>query len=327
MMMILGIDIAKEKFDVALYQDKHRRATGQFTNNLAGFKKLRQWLKNQAAEPVWACLEATGRYGDALAADLHQAGHQVSIVNPARVKKYADSQLRRNKTDQVAAQTIADFCRTQEPRLWTPPAPEQRALQEMVRRLNALTKEQTRERNRAQAGLTTVVVQESIAAHLEFLGTQIAQLEQQIQSHIDQYPALHRDRELLTSIKGIGAKTAAIILGELPDMANFAHVGQVVAYAGLSPSQHTSGSSVHKRSKLSKTGNQRLKTALYFPALSALRFNPLIKALAQRLAKKGKEKMVIVGAAMRKLLQLAYGVLKSRQPFDPDYGSKMSTAI
>lgn len=325
--MILGIDIAKEKFDVALYKDKQRISTGQFANNPAGFKKLSQWLKNKSTGQVWACMEATGRYGDALALYLHQTGHQVSMVNPARIKKYAESQLQRNKTDKLDAQVIADFCRTQEPRLWTPPAPEKRELQEMVRRLSALTKEQTRERNRLKSGIESEVVKGSIAVNLEFLDAQIAQLEKQIQSHIDQHPDLKRDRELLISIQGIGPKTAAIILGELPDVENFDHSGQAVAYTGLSPRHHDSGSSVHKRSKLTKTGNQNLKTALYFPALSAIRHNPIVKALALRLEEKGKEKMVIVGAAMRKLIQLAYGVLKSGQPFDPNYAIKMQETI
>ncbi len=325
--MILGIDIAKEKFDIALYKDKQRIAAGQFANSPAGFKKLRKWLNNKSTGQVWACMEATGRYGDALAMYLYQADHQVSMVNPARIKKYAESKLQRNKTDKLDAKVIADFCRTQEPSLWRPPTPEKRELQEMVRRLSALIKEQTRERNRLKSGIESEVVKSSIAANLEFLDAQIAQFEEQIQSHIDQYPDLKRDRELLTSIKGIGPKTAAIILGELPDVDNFDYSGQAVAYVGLSPQQHLSGSSVRKRSKLTKTGNQNIKTALYFPALSAIQHNPIVKALAWRLEEKDKEKMVIVGAAMRKLLQLAYGVLKSGQPFDPHYATKIQAAI
>lgn len=325
--MILGIDIAKEKFDVALYQDKEQVAAGQFDNSRAGFKKMSKWLNNKKVEQVWACMEATGRYGDALAMYLHKAGHQVSMVNPARTKKYAESQLQRNKTDKVDAKIIADFCRTQEPRLWCPPAPEKRELQEMVRRLSALIAERTRESNRLKSGIESKAVKVSIKANLEFLAAQIARLEEQIQSHIDQYPDLVRDRELLTSIKGIGAKTAAIILGELPDVDNFEHSGQVVAYAGLSPQQHISGSSVHKRSKLTHIGNINLKTSFYFPALSAMQHNPIVKALVRRLEEKNKVKMVIVGAAMRKLLQLAYGVLKSGLPFDPNYATKTQAAI
>ena len=121
-------------------------------------------------------------------------------------------------------------------------------------------------------------------------------------------------------------RTSFRILGELPDVARFDNVGQVVAYASLSPQQHTSGSSVRKRTKLTKTGNQNIKTALFFPALSAIRYNPIVKALATRLESQGKEKMVIVGAAMRKLLQLIYGILKSGQPFDPNYSANIKDA-
>lgn len=324
--MILGIDIAKNKFDVALFQGKRRVARGQFTNNAAGFKKLNRWLKSQTPDPVWACMEATGRYGDALAAYLHQQECSVSMVNPARIKKYAESQLQRNKTDKLDAEIIADFCRTQEPRLWTPPAPEKQQLKEMARRLNTLIKEQTREKNRLSAGPQSAVVRDSLAASLTFLATQITTLEAQLQAHIQQHAALKRNQALLVSIKGIGAKTAAIILGELPEIAKFTNSGQVVAYAGLNPRQHTSGSSVHKRSRLTKIGNSRLKTALYLPALSAIQHNPIVQALALRLEKRGKTGMTIVGAAMRKLLQLAYGVLKSGQPFDPHYVTKMPAA-
>jgi len=319
MMMILGIDVAKDKVEVALFNDKQFIASGEFTNTAAGFKKLSQWLTNKEAKAVWACMEATGRYGDALATYLHEQKHNVSVVNPARIKKYAESQLKRNKTDKLDAKTIADFCRTQEPALWTPPAPEKRALQEMVRRLHALIVARTRERNRLKAGLESAVVKTSVTESLEFLTSQIAHLTEQIQAHINQYPALKAAQHLLTSIKGIGDKTAFIIMGELPDVTRFANSGQVTAYAGLSPQQHTSGTSVRKKTRLTKTGNQALKTALYFPALSALQHNPLVKALAARLQERGKEKMVIVGAAMRKLLQLVYGVLKSGQPFDPEY--------
>ncbi len=325
--MILGIDVAKDTFDVALYENGTVIASGQFTNKPAGYKKLTTWLNKKTSQPVWACLEATGRYGDGLALYLHEQGHQVSLVNPARTKKYAESKLQRNKNDKIDARTIADFCETQKPALWIPPAPEKRELQELVRRREALVKQRTQEKNRVQSGLQSDYVMASHKLSLEFFNQQIKALDKQIKDHINQYPELKKERDLLISIDGIGDKTAALILAELPDIANFNNSGQVVAYAGLSPQEHTSGSSVHKQTRLTKTGNQRLKTTMFFPALTALKHNPIIINLAQRLEKAGKAKMVIVGAAMRKLMQLAYGVLKSGQPFDPNYASKSQAAI
>jgi len=319
--MILGIDVSKDKVDVALFDGKQAMGSGTFTNTVAGFKKLSKWLNNKKADQVWVCLEATGRYGENLAEYFFKAGHPVSVVNPARIRKYAESQLRRNKNDQLDAVVLAHFCRTQEPPLWTPPTPQKRDLQEMSRRLDALLEQRTRETNRLKSGQDCEVVLKSLYDSLAFVDQQIAKLESRIQDHIDQHPDLKQDFDLLKSITGIGAKTASKLMAELPDISRFDHVGQVVAYAGLSPQQHTSGASVHKKSRLTKIGKQSLKTAMYFPALSAIRFNPIVKALAARLEGRAKDKMVIVGAAMRKLLQIVYGVLKSGKPFDPNYAN------
>ena len=317
--MVLGIDIAKHKFDIALVSDGQVIARGQFSNNRSGFKRFFTWLTNREVARVWACLEATGRYGEPLALALHEQGHQVSIVNPAQIKRYAESKLQRNKTDQMDAALIGDFCDTQKPDLWTPLSRERRWLQEMVRRLNSLIVERTRELNRRQAGFESPVVLDSIEANIHFLSTQIAHLEQQIQAHIDQDPALSQEQQLLVSIVGIGPRSAARILGELVHAADFKQADQVVAYAGLSVKHQESGHSVKRKPKLSKVGNAHLRTALYFPAISAIRFNPIIKALAERLRSKGKLPMEIIGAAMRKLLRLVFGVLKTRLPFDPEF--------
>jgi len=316
---VLGIDIAKEKFDVALSSSGQVVAKGQFTNSQPGIKALCTWLKKHGVNSVWACLEATGRYGDKLALTLHENGHQVSVVNPAQIKRYAESKLRRNKTDRLDAVLIGDYCETQKPNLWTPPPLGKRQLQEMVRRLNSLIVERTREQNRQQSGFESQIVLASIECHLDFLKSHIDALENEIQVHINQHPTLKEDHGLLNSIKGIGPHTAARILGELPDIAYFKSADAVVAYAGLSVQHADSGSSVKKKPKLSKIGNAHLRTALYFPAISAIRYNPIIMALAERLRAKGKVPMEIIGAAMRKLLRLAYGVLKTRQFFDPNF--------
>lgn len=315
---ILGVDISKRKFDVALVKEG-QWASATFSNDRQGFHKLRRWLKKRKVKNVWACLEATGRYGEELVQALYENGHQVSIVNPVQIKKYAESRLQRNKTDKLDAKLIADYCLRQEPPLWTPLPIEQLELKAMVRRLEALLADRTRELNRLQAGQYPPVVIDSIKSHLSFLDDQIAQLESQINDHIDEHPDLHQNKELLTSIPGIGDKTAARLLGELPDLDGFRSSSQLVAYAGLSPHQHHSGSSVHRPGRLTYIGKRSIRNILFFPALVAQRHNPIIRAQKQRLQQRGKKKMVMVGAAMRKLLQLVYGVLKSRKPFDPNY--------
>lgn len=318
---ILGIDIAKATFEVALLVDG-QWASGSFDNNLKGFERLSRWLRKRKVKQARVCMEASGSYGDSLALYLHEAGHLVSVVNPARIKKYGESKLRRNKTDKLDARLIADFCLTQKPPQWTPPPEEKRELQALTRRLDTLIADRTREMNRQQSGLTSATVQASIAAHLAFLNQQIADLEQQIQDHIDQHPSLREKQDLLTSIPGIGDKTAATLLGELPPVDRFDSADQVVAFAGLCPSHHISGTSVRKRSRMTRTGKRSLKAVLFFPALAARRFNPIIQELVLRLEERGKPKMVIIGAVMRKLIRLVYGVLKTGQPFDPNFAVK-----
>ena len=314
----LGIDIAKATFDVALLQEGHYR-TATFNNDPTGFAKLRRWLKKGGFSQLVVGMEATSRYGEALALFLHEQGHRVSLINPARIKAYADSQLRRNKTDKEDAKTIADFCRSQPLEWWTPPSAAQRELQAMVRHLEALQAARTQERNRLEAGVPSAVVVQTIQAHIAFLESQIAELEACISEHIDRHPDLKEKRELLTSIPGLGKLSAAKFLAEVPDVSRFDSAAQLAAFAGLTPRQRQSGSSVRGAAHLSKTGNKRLRTLFYMPALCALRFNPLIQPLAQRLRERGKGRMTIVGAAMRKLLHLAYGVLKHKRPFDPHY--------
>lgn len=318
--MTLGIDISKDKLDVALYEyeaDRYREAN--FSNDREGFQRLSKWLKKRKAKAVPVCIEATGRYGDGVAGYLYERGHQLSVVNPARIKAYGASQLKRNKTDGEDAKTIAHFCATQKPDLWTPPSAAIQELQALSRRIASLKADRTRELNRQQSGVTVIVVLEAIEAHIAFLDEQIALIEQRMHALIEQDPDLCQKRDLLVSIPGIGELTAANFIAEVPDVSRFESAQQLAAYAGLTPRQHRSGSSVHRPSYLAKTGNARFRTTFYMPALSAMRHNPLIKALVIRLTDRGKNRMTIVGAAMRKLVHLAFGVLKHKQPFDPAY--------
>ncbi len=247
----------------------------------------------------------------------------MSVVNPARIKAYAASQLPRNKTDKLDAALMADFGRTQSPPLWTPPDPAWRELRTLVRHLEDLESDRQREANRLHAVQHSAATSPTVSAHLQqqldLLPKQVEQVKAQIHNHIDQHPELKRQRDLLVSVKGIGELTAAKLLAEFQNIGAFSDVRQLVAYAGLNPRQRQSGSSVRGQSHISKTGAASIRAALYMPAVCAHRHNPLLRAYAERLTQHGLCKMEVVVAVMRKLLHLVDGILKSGQPFDPHY--------
>lgn len=320
MTAILGIDVAQATLAVALWREEQALEQAEFANTRAGFNQLHHFLKKRRAVPVQACMEATGRYGENLAEFLVERGHQVSVVNPARIKKYAESQLQRNKTDRLDAEVIADFCRTQQPPRWSPPSPAQRELQTLVRHLANLETDRQRQRNRQHAlqhaAHPSSTVLDHLQQHINFLTDQIEQVQRAIQEQIDRHPDLKHQRDLLDTIQGIGPLTAAKLLGEYGDMSQFSDVRQVVAFAGLNPRQHQSGSSVRGHPSISKMGRASIRAALYMPAVVAKRANPRLAAWADRLAARGLSQMEIIVAVMRKLLHFAFGVLKSQQPFD-----------
>jgi transposase len=322
----LGLDLAKLKFNACLVRADGKLRHKVFANTAEGFAQLSEWLAGQGAERVHACMEATGTYGEALATYLHEAGHAVSRVNPAAVKAYAQSHLSRTKNDRVDAALIAGFCAERRPPAWEPPAPELRELQALVRRLDSLVEMRTMEENRLSSGIPVAAVRASVEELLAHLAEQIKKTEALIRSHIDHHPGLRRQRELLDSIPGIGETTAAALLAEVPDIKQYASARQVAAFAGLVPRERQSGSSVRGRVRLSKVGNSRLRKALYFPAVTALRCSPFFQAWAEGLRQRGKSKMAVIGAAMRKLVHLAYGVLKTGRPFDPEWAQKQKTA-
>ncbi len=312
----LGIDIAKATFEVDLLMNERHIHRG-FKNTAEGHAKLATWLKQQKADKVHACMEATGRYGESLALFLFQQGHVVSIANPTAIHHYGLSKLARNKTDRQDAYVIACYCASERPRAWSPPAPEVLKLQQLVTYLDTLKVERARQYNRRAAEPPLPEIQQSIQQQITLLDEQIHQFEKAIRDHIGNNPALRQRRDLLESIPGIGEVTASHLIAI--NLQNFDSARAAAAYAGVSPSIHESGSSVHRKSRLCKIGNTNLRRVLYMPSMAAIRFNPLIKALTGRLIKRHKCDMVCIGAAMHKLLCLAYGVLKSGIPFDPKY--------
>jgi len=314
---VVGIDVAKAKLAVVLGMATGKRLHKSIANTAAGHQELLRWLTRHAPGALAVGLEATGGYQEAVALALHDAGHRVSVLNPAAVEAFGRSQLRRAKTDPTDADLIADFMRAHAPAPWQPAPPETRQLQALVRRLDALLEMQVQERNRLE--LAAAIVRPSIQKSVKQLTAQIVTIRRQIRTHIDQFPTLRAQRELIVSIPGLGEATAAIVLGELQNFARFTSARQLAAFTGLVPAIRRSGTSVRGRGPLSKLGSARLRRALYLPALAALRCNPPLQAFAARLRAAGKLKMVIIAAVMRKLIHQVYGVLHSQRPFDPHH--------
>ena len=314
---ILGIDVSKHTLQVALLIPECKPKQKCFDNRADGHQKLSKWLIQQTDHPVHACLESTSTYGEAVAEALIEAGHIVSIVNPSRIKGFATSELSRTKTDKVDAALIARFCLALKPSPWCPASIEIRQLQALVRRMDAIKRMMVQERNRLETAPHQMVA--LIQDHLTYLKKQVKMIQKLIRLHLKQYPKLARQKELLTSIPGIGETTAAIILAEMQDWKRFNSAKQFAAYIGLTPSECSSGSSVRGRPHLSRIGSNRLRKAFYLPAVVAKNHNPVIMKFCDRLLNRGKNTMQVIGAAMRKLAHLAYGVLKSNKPFDPNY--------
>jgi transposase len=309
---ILGIDVAKSKLDVELMTGE-KGLKKKFDNNIKGFKLLQGWLTSLHIEHVHACLEATGPYGEAVAEFLYERGHRVSVVNPFRIKSFAKSSLKRNKTDTVDAHTIAAFCRAMDPAPWQPLPPEIKQLQAFTRRLEALERMLLMETNRKD--VAPAETRPSIDRMIKSLKNEIDNVQRLIKDHINSNPGLKQKSKLLRSIPGIGEKTARLLLGEI-EFRQFTSGRAVAAHAGVTPGRFQSGTSIDW-TKLSKIGSGRLRKGLYFPAITALKYNEVIKQFAKRLDQNGKTPMQIVCAAMRKLLHIAYGVIKQNRPFDP----------
>ncbi|MCW0378246.1 hypothetical protein NB697_001092 [Xanthomonas sacchari] len=317
---VIGIDVAKRSFDVAieLTNGKHR-TKAKLSNDAKGFQALQAWLQTHAQPDSWIAMEATGTYHQALAEFLHARGYRVCVLNPAQTAAYARSQLSRVKTDRSDAKLIASYAlrHREQLRRWSPDPPALKQLKALVRRRQDLQQMLQMERNRLD--VAPAQVKDSIQVHLADLQHHIAQIEQAINDHIDQDPTLRGQRELLVSIQGIADTSAALMLAELGDVRRFADASAVTAFAGLNPCLQESGER-KGRVCISRTGSPRLRAGLFMPALVAMTHNPIIRALKRRLSERGKTGKQIVCAAMRKLLHLAYGVLKSGTAFDPKRG-------
>jgi transposase len=324
---IVGIDVSKETLDANCVRGQRKQAK-IFANSPDGWKLVLSWLKAMNCKQAHVCMEATGRHSLGVALALYDAGHVVSVVNPAQIREIARTKLGRNKTDKVDAALIRDYAALFNPAPWTPPSPAMRRLCELQTVRAGIIGSRTEWKNRLGSGLGDSTATGLAAMTIEHFTHQLEAIDRAIGETIDQDAALGGRRDLLLSVSGVGETLAGLLLVEMPQLEVLRRSGEMVAYAGLNPSHHRSGSSIDplarvlaRPTRISKIGNATLRSSLYMPALSAMRFNPAVAALVARLKEAGrlKPKQIVV-AAMRKLLVICFGVLKTGKPFDPAIG-------
>jgi transposase len=325
---VVGIDIAARTLAVAVaHSDAPPAPAVTLANDAAGWRELIAVLVAQGSAPATTLvvMEATGAYWQGLAMALHTAGWGVSVVPPASVRDHARSRLLRAKTDALDAALLVDYARRQQPARWSPPPPEIDALQLLLRQRDDLVAMRTQTRNRqhalAQLPRVPVEAQQPLVALAQVLGEQIAALDTAIKQRAAATVTLATEMARLQTITGVGMLTAAVVLTETRPLRGNATPRQVVAFAGLDPSVKESGTSVRGARQMSKTGNARLRRAVYMAALAASRYNPPLRTFYQRLRARGKKPRVALVAVARKLLALMVTLLIHERDFDPDWAT------
>lgn len=317
----IGIDVAKRKLDCVILRNGKCKSK-VFPNHADGFQAVHQWLLAHeiSANQAHLCMEATGPYSEQVALALVGLGWTISVVNPARIKGFAQSELARNKTDKSDAALLARFCMALQPGIWVPPSPAYRQLRALVERLQALKDMHQQEMNRLEAHQASgeVLVIGHVQQHINWLNTQITQLERDIDDHINGHPELKQDADLMATIPGLGQITIAKVLAYAGDVRRFNNGKALAAYVGITPKQQESGSSVKGRTMIARTGHAALRKALYMPGMVALRHNPALQVFGERMRSNGLAPKAVIGAVMRKLVHLIYGVVKSGKPFDAE---------
>jgi transposase len=325
----VGIDVSKSKFNASYLADSQSRGQhGEFTSDASGHAKFLAWLERVGAGcALHLCMEETGCYGQALAAFLHEAGHHVSIVNAALIKNYGRSLNVRTKNDVVDARLIAQYTLERIPKRWIPLATQHQALRSAARRRDQINDLIIKEKNHLEA-CQSPEMSELISRHIEHLQTCKAELDKLMARLVTEDPQLARNAQLLMTIPGIGKITAINLLAELPPLDGFTSARQLCAYAGLTPRENTSGSSLRGQPRLCKQGRGVLRRIMFMPALSLMgsKSGPL-RTFADRLLNKEKKPACVVGALMRKLTALVFAILRSGKPFDPLYAASFGGAV
>ncbi len=256
--------------------------------------------------------------GKSLRTALYTAKITLSVVQPLRIAHFAKVLFKRSKSDPADAHTIAYYGQSMHPESWKPLTPEHQQAKALSRRLKQVQKQLHAEQNHLEH-TQDKDCQKDIKAHIKQLKARIESIKNKLQEIMPKEPQLNQQYQLIQTIQGIGPQSGAQIIAELPNLAEFESARQLAAWAGLTPKHHQSGSSGRTKTPISKIGSNNLREAIFFPALVAIRHNPLLRNFRDRMLENGKTKLQAVCAVMRKLLHIIYGMIKHNKPFNINY--------
>ncbi len=298
--LFVGIDVSKRWLEVQVYGEATSRKLG---NDVDGFASLIEHAK--LLQPELIVFEATGGYERRAVKALNEAGFRVCVVNPTRVRRFAEALGVLAKTDKIDARMIAHFANVVRPAANGRQTPLEEQLAACVERRRQLLVELVAEKNRLST--CPSCVREGIEEHIAWLEEHIERLETDIQTCIRQKPEWQARAEIIDSVPGVGPVTAATMLAELPELGQL-NRQKIAALVGVAPFNKDSGPRQRKRKIFG--GRAGVRRTLYMAALSATKFNPVIRAFYASLLERGKEKKVALTACMRKLLVIINALVR-----------------
>ncbi len=301
----VGIDISKDKFDVAVLGQKLVKQVANTKRGIAKFTKQMHEL-----DPQLIVVEATGGYEELLVLELYAAGLPVALVSPQRVRQYARARGLLAKTDVLDARNLAEYGKNIQPRLYVAKSEEGRRLSAMVGRRRQLGDMHKAEKNRQRTAKAEIKA--SLQTVIDCLEAEVERLDEEIRKFMEAHADFKVQERLLRSAKSIGPVTAATLLADLPELGKLDRK-QIAALVGVAPMNHDSGKKRGYRK--TKGGRPEVRSVLYMSALSGIRYNPVIKAQYEQLVKRGKEKKVAITACMRKILTILNAMIRDQQPF------------
>ena len=309
----VGIDVSKHQLDMAVCG--RPQEDDRLTNDQQGIEAARQRLCE--LEPALVVMEATGGLERPLATTLQAAGIPVAVVNPRRAHAFGRASGQLAKTDRMDARILAEMAAKVRPPVRPLPDAERRALQDLVARRRQIEAMCAQEKTRLRS--TPASMRPSIQAHLDWLQTELARLDQEIEDHLQNHPTWSGQVKLLRSVPGVGPVTVAVLVADLPELGRL-HRRALAALVGVAPLNQDSGQLRGKRRIWG--GRASVRRILYMAALSAIRHNPAIRAVYTRLCDKGKPKKLALVAAMRKLLTVLNAIMRDQVPWQPEHVTK-----